>query len=847
MHHLRRSTRPLLLAAICLLAASQPAASQPAASQPAASQPAASQPAATAAGPEGRLHVLFVTDINGRFAWPGCASRDPKRADLANLIAAVKAKRKQIRAAGDGEPLVLASGSMLRPDILGVHVFSRPPLADTAVSLLGDVGFDAVAVGPFDFGAPTAALERYMSRMRRAKIPLLSSNVSCGDKSAFQCRHLGALDGKPYVVLERGGVRVGLGAVTRRDTMERIIKQRAGTMAAAEPVEAARALVRKLRTEEKAQVVILLATLNLENETPAPVVDFIRRLGDDAPDLVVSDSMFDRGSKDFIARIQSRLGAAVVGTGRFGQHLGHAVIRYRRARDGKVSVPLIDVRVEPIDGVAPEPTALPKTRRLLGDLCRSVDVPLGQASLPKPMGHDDFASYLLEIMRNEEGAEVALLNHSALAPTRLAAGPLTREMIERGIRSLTHLGSVWLSGTRLKALLAPHLAGIKRGLSWRGVTKRGKVWKVNNRRLVDGLHYRVATSAFVASGGDGLIALKAERFRSSGKALRHTVRDFFERGRQARLDGDPGVSLAADFPDPWKKWLIYGGVTAGVYASDLSIDNGQGGDRYNQPLLTRDGVASLKLELDVSFGASNHNHALEADVNLQYGRTWTRTWVETEREVVPGLPPETVPEKTTQSAESLDRIRFDLLYRLNTLRNRWGEGRWYVPQPYAEATMISEFTAESTYLVGDQEQTYRYLDLGGTVGVGVMPHPLLFVKAGFAFGGELLTPEEKLLDGKEVRTGIYLGYTLRRLRLLSSPRHPLQFESRLDFFLTNLGGAFRKEVTLASKLFFALTPYLHLTASHSLFLFDTANADSSTANDLAFGLELLFDHRHQTY
>jgi len=56
----------------------------------------------------------------------------------------------------------------------------------------------------------------------------------------------------------------------------------------------------------------------------------------------------------------------------------------------------------------------------------------------------------------------------------------------------------------------------------------------------------------------------------------------------------------------------------------------------------------------------------------------------------------------------------------NRIRNRRAPGRWYLPVPYAEATMITEFTPDATYCSGrcggdsadDVLETYRYLELG---------------------------------------------------------------------------------------------------------------------------------------
>lgn len=831
---MRQLTLLLSLLLLCQ-AAHVHAQDGPPASAP-SSAPAVKVKAKASAGEDGRLHVLFTTDIYGRFAWPGCGQRESGRADLAHMVAAVKKKREQLRKAGEGEPLVLAGGSMIRPDVLGNHIFGEGRAwSGSAIRLLKGVGFHAVSVGPYDFGAHPDALKTYMAGMRGAKIPLLAGNVTCTEKDDFRCQHLGDDKGRRYTVLQRGNLRVGVVAITREDLPQRILKRSRGSIAAGDPGDEARKLLRLLRQQEKVDLTIVLATLNLESDAPAPVLSFVRDLGAEAPDLVVADAMFHRGSSDFIARIQSKQGSAIVGTDRFGQHLGHAVIRYRRTDKG-VKVPLIDVTVEPVTDVQPDPSSLPYVQDMLRELCRTVDKPLGKARFDKPMKAADFKTYLMEIMRNKEGAEISFLNDSALADAAFDKGSMTREMVLRTIRTETQLGSAWITGERLKKLLTPFLLGQKEGLNWLGLEKQGLKWYVNKRLLIDGLHYRVAMTKFVANGGDGLIKLKTERFKDSGFSLRRTILDFFEGDGPSRIDEDPGIDLDKDFPDPWENWVFYGGSDVGLAVSNVSVGNGSKGDRYNKPLLTRDTVTSLKMEIDLSLGASNRNHALEADLSFLYGKTWTLT---AEDEAA---------GKEATAAESADQIRADLLYRLNMLRNRQSPAQWYMPVPYAEATVISEFSADNTYLdVNAQEQTYHFVELGGTVGVGLLPHPYLFVKAGFAVNGELLTPDRALREkGEELdaRTGLFLGYKLRRLKLISSVMHPLQLESRFDFFMYSPD---RLELTLQSKLYFSLTPYLHLTAGHTLYLYDAPAKEVSVANDISMGLNFLLDYRHQIY
>ena len=323
------------------------------------------------------ISILFTSDIYGRFAWPGCnlGERPIKgRADISHLITAVKERKKALQAAGEPEPVLISAGSVIRPDVMGNHLFSGGSAnAGVAVDLLKDVGFDGVSVGSYDFGSHPDNLRRYLELMAGAKVPLLAANVTCEEADDFRCKHLG-VQKERYLLLERGGLKVAVYSLVREDMASRILERSRGTMAAADPLETARALNKKLRVELKADLVVLIANLNTEGDAPMPVIKFLRKLGKDAPDLVIADTLYDRDNEDFIGQIRPHKLPPIVGTGRFGQHLGRAAIRYKR-EGGKVVVSGVDVTVEEAAVQTPDKAAALKVGEIMKELCNTVSVP----------------------------------------------------------------------------------------------------------------------------------------------------------------------------------------------------------------------------------------------------------------------------------------------------------------------------------------------------------------------------------------------------------------------------------------------------------------------------------------
>ena len=783
-----------------------------------------------AVDPASELHVIFTADLYGRFAWPGCEQRATNRAELSHLVGAASRLREEARLAGMVAPVFLLGGSTIRPDILGNFVFGEEPELGSS---LGDafrrLAPDAVAVGLYDFGATPSTLEGYLGMLRGAKLSALAGNVQCERATDRRCALLGS-GGSGYQIVQRGPFRIGVVSVVRSDLPQRVVKPSRG-FKVHDPVAWSKSIFRELRERQRVDVIVVLANLNLEGETPGPVLDYVRALGKAGPELVITNGMFERASDSGYLKQIRRGRTVIVGTDRFGQHLGDVRIRFTRG-GGKRTIEEITVRQRAVQRFTPDKATGRLMDRLMVALCGQVNQPLGRGFFPKPMEHDAFVDYLMAVMRKRTGAEIALLNDSGIADTCFPmGGRMTWEKLLRAIRTETHVGRVIVSGARLRTLLEPYLAGRKSGLRVLGVTKE---FKVNGRKLIDGGEYRVALTRFIAAGGDRLIELtQDERFSNLGVELRDLATDFFGANGQASFDHDPDVSAEKDFPDLARRWLLFGGMDVGFSLSNVSIQNGRAGTLYSLPLLRRDTITTYSARLAVNFGATSRNHALELDGELAYGRSYTTPQGQQE----------------TTEGESVDRITASFLYKLRALKRR-GDASWYVPEPYTEARLVTEFTASGTcdplVCFDPNDRTYHYMDIGGTLGLGLQLHPLLFVKVGAVLRGEVLAPAAKNPD-IPASPGIYLGYLLRKWKIASIPRFPVHIESRADFYFTDFSGELRRELTLASKLYMALTRRISLTAGHQLYVFAKRSAGAAWGNDISVGLALSLDFRRQTH
>lgn len=146
---------------------------------------------------------------------------------------------------------------------------------DVEVGLMNRMGYDAATLGnhEFDFG-----LENLARLLREARFPVVCANYN------FTGTPLEGLV-KPYVVIERGGLRVGVfGLSPRLDGL--VAKENYGGVGYGDPVEAARRTVATLRTEERCDVVVCLSHLGW-GMVPPDVSDSAMIAGTRGIDLVL--------------------------------------------------------------------------------------------------------------------------------------------------------------------------------------------------------------------------------------------------------------------------------------------------------------------------------------------------------------------------------------------------------------------------------------------------------------------------------------------------------------------------------------------------------------------------------
>lgn len=176
---------------------------------------------------------------------------------------------KSVRAVSDGT-LVLNAG-----DLFAGPVFSTFE-GEPEVKATNAVGFDALAIGNHEFDH---GVETFVKAMKNAEFSILAANLDIKDEEMKKIV-------KPYVIKDVAGVKVGIFGLTTPDLPR--ITNVGNEVVPTDPIEVAKSMVKKLREEEKVDLVIALThvgtPLDREIAKQVPGIDLI--LGGHTHDIV---------------------------------------------------------------------------------------------------------------------------------------------------------------------------------------------------------------------------------------------------------------------------------------------------------------------------------------------------------------------------------------------------------------------------------------------------------------------------------------------------------------------------------------------------------------------------------
>jgi 5'-nucleotidase / UDP-sugar diphosphatase len=367
---------------------------------------------------------------------------------------------------------------------------------------------DAMAYGNHDsdYGP-----EAFASCRARLTYPILAANVTDADgKRIFD--H----DGKPYLVLERNGRRIGIFATVGRD-FDKLIAAPLRPVAGAEftdRVESARDVVRSLREIEKVDAVIMIGHAHREDdEALARAVSGIDLIFGTHSHLKAQMQRIDGTDTWFLAPYQ------------YLTYVSKATLHFDegKLRITGALVP-IDTRVTPSATVADKVESMQKElerdplyAELFGTIGHS---PRALSIAGQNEAQTEAAGFIMEVVRKAAGADLAISTTSSFR-SAIPAGKLTFEDLRATLPYPNRVLVYELTGAEVRALLA--LSESKRGSDAFGQITR--VPKLHDKQI-----YKVATTDYLARVAPGYREFLAAK---PVKETPHEVRDLVRRHIEA--------------------------------------------------------------------------------------------------------------------------------------------------------------------------------------------------------------------------------------------------------------------------------------------------------------------------
>jgi 2',3'-cyclic-nucleotide 2'-phosphodiesterase (5'-nucleotidase family) len=545
--------RPVLLAACVLIACSHPSAPRTPALGDGSWRPVGHEPPPPAPGRAVTISIVGTNDLHGAL------ERLPL---FAGFVANLRAAR-----AADGGGVVLVDGG----DMFQGTLESNLTEGADVVRAYNYLGYAGVAIGnhEFDYGPegpaatpagpaddPRGALK---ARVREAKFPFLASNIvddATGSRILWP-NMPGA------IMVEVAGVKIGIIGASTESTPYTTMPANFAGLRISPPAQAIADQATALRAQGAR---VIVATMHIgagckqfdqpDDSSSCDKHEELFRLLHDLP----------RGTVDVIvgghthAGIAHRLdGVAVIESYASGRAFGRVDLRIDP--DGKLAdvhidkphlmcaldknfnpVPVADCHPGEYEGkpVTPDPEvqkivdaamarAGERRQEKLGVVLADI-VRRGHAK--ESAEGNLFTDLMLEARPD---AQVAMTNGGGLRAD-LPAGSLTYGALFEALPFDNRFAIVELTGKDLRALVSSNLSRGGGILSWGGLTARARCKagqldvqiQVRGKPLDDTSSYRLATSDFLASGGDGVIArlqLPDGKVKMTDTIIREAVAD----------------------------------------------------------------------------------------------------------------------------------------------------------------------------------------------------------------------------------------------------------------------------------------------------------------------------------
>lgn len=418
---------------------------------------------------------------------------------------------------------------------------------EALMEMMRTMNYDAFAIGnhEFDYGS-----DNFERQMHRVPYPVLGANIFYkGTRHRYS---------RPYVILERNGIRVGVIGIIGQDARSVALPSGITNLDFEDPAPAIAPIVRELRPQVDILVVVAHQGKTGPQQTDAEAHPELQRDFDEDVRLAGAVPGIDvligghahRGIE--VPYVHPGTGTIIVQTYGYGTRLGYLKLRLRAGKVASHSGELLKTWT---DSIAPDSAVLAVVERYKNETARRSGEPV--TTLPRRLfrmynAESPLGNVIADAMRAATGAEIGLQNAGGIRAD-LPEGPITTGHVLDVLPFVNTTDVYRLTGAQVLEVLEQSLT-LERGMMQvsgltveydlsRPARSRATRVLVNGRPLVATRAYTVATSSFIGQGGDLYSTFNHAGRISVGPAISEVFAAYLRRvGGAALRPADPWVA-----------------------------------------------------------------------------------------------------------------------------------------------------------------------------------------------------------------------------------------------------------------------------------------------------------------
>ena len=470
------------------------------------------------------LTILYTNDFHSAFDpipayWLKGSPKLGGAAQLATLINKIRTRERTV--------FLFDTGDMF------TGMLSNLTRGEALMEMMAGMKYDAMAIGnhEFDYGS-----DNFEKQMYRVAFPVLGANIFYKGTTHRYSR--------PYTIIERNGVRLGVIGIIGEDARSVALPSGITGLDFLDPIPIVRDLVKELRPQVDLIVVLAHQGKTGPQQTDAEARPEVQRDFDEdirlcgevkGIDVFVGGHAHRGIEKPFV---HPKTGTLIVQTYGYGTRLGYLKLNLKGKKIISHQGELLKVWS---DRLTPDPVIAKKIQHYKQLVAPEIGKVLGRSKTRLVRDYNaesSLGSFVCDVMREMSGADIAVQNAGGLRAD-LPQGTVTNGNVLDALPFVNTLVVCEMTGAEVREVLEQGLT-LERGLiQVSGLRATYDLSRPLKQRLIDLLiadqtvdnqkTYRVATSSFLAEGGDLYQTFLRTRQSDTKKPLSDVVMEYIQR------------------------------------------------------------------------------------------------------------------------------------------------------------------------------------------------------------------------------------------------------------------------------------------------------------------------------